>query len=145
MLWIILSREANVRESQSTTDCVRGEICFTEIVSNTRLDLNYSSFTHLVCEFLIICRFHLIYTISFYCFCLLHLFVLMLLFRFVCCSFCFITKVNCWNIFNRSLLIYDERVRCRVCLLVPIWFVAHAWLESNTTVEFFFVLGWSYA
>ena len=41
-------------------DCGRGEICFKEIVSNTRLDLNHSSFTHLVCEFLIICKFLLI-------------------------------------------------------------------------------------
>ena len=124
---------------------IRGEICFKEIVSNTRLDLNHSSFTHLACEFLIICKYLLIYTISFYYFCLSHLFVLLLIFRSVYCFFYFITKVNCWNIFKKSLLIYDESLRCPVCLVVPIWFVAYAWLESNTMVEFFFVLGWSYA
>ena len=47
--------------SKHHNDCVRGEICFKEIVSNTRLDLNHSFFTHLVYEFLIICRFLLIY------------------------------------------------------------------------------------
>ena len=47
--------------SKYHNDCVRGKICFKEIVSNTRLDLNHSSFTHLVCEFLIIYRFLLIY------------------------------------------------------------------------------------
>ena len=41
--------------------CARGEIYFKEIVSITRLDLNYSFFTNLVYEFLIICRFLLIY------------------------------------------------------------------------------------
>ena len=41
--------------------CVRGEICFKKIVSNTRLYLNHSSFTHLVCEFLIIYKFLLIF------------------------------------------------------------------------------------
>ena len=46
--------------SKHHNDCVRGEICFKEIVSNTRLDLNHSFFTHLVYEFLIICRFLLI-------------------------------------------------------------------------------------
>ena len=61
VLWIILSQEADVRESQSTTNCVRGKIYFKEIVSNTRLDLNCLSFTHLVCKLLIICRFLLIY------------------------------------------------------------------------------------
>ena len=95
MLQIILYWEADIREFQSTTDYVRDEIYFKEIVSNTRLYLNHLSFTHLVCEFLIICRFHLIYTISIYCFCLSHLFVLLLIFRFVCCSFYFITKVYC--------------------------------------------------
>ena len=49
--------EADVYESQSITDCVKGEICFKEIVSNIRLDLNHSSFMHLVSELLIICRF----------------------------------------------------------------------------------------
>ena len=53
----ILSQETDVREFQSTTVCVRGEICFKEIVSNTRPDLNHLSFTHLVCELLIIYRF----------------------------------------------------------------------------------------
>ena len=86
--------------SKHHSDCVRGEICFKEIMSNTRLDLNHSSFMHLVCEFLIICRFLLIYIIYFYYFCLSHLFVLLLIFRSVCCSLCFITKVNCWNISN---------------------------------------------
>ena len=75
--------------SKHHNDCVRGEICFKKIVSNTRLDLNHLSFTRLVCEFLIICKFLLIYTISIYCFCLLHLFVLLLIFRSECCSFLF--------------------------------------------------------
>ena len=70
-------------------------------MSNIRLDLNHSFFTHLVCEFLIICKFLLIYTVSIFYFCLSHLFVLLLIFRFVYCSFCFITKVNCWNISNK--------------------------------------------
>ena len=43
--------------SKHHSDCIRGEICFKEIVSNTRLNLNHSFFTHLVYEFLIICRF----------------------------------------------------------------------------------------
>ena len=47
--------------SKYHSDCVRGEICFKEIVLNTRLDLNDSSFMHLVCEFLTICRFLLKY------------------------------------------------------------------------------------
>ena len=47
--------------SKHHSDCVKGEIYFKEIVSNTRLYLNHSFFTHLVCEFLIICRFLLIY------------------------------------------------------------------------------------
>ena len=47
--------------SKHHSDCVRGEICFKEIVLNTRLDLNDSSFMHLVCEFLTICRFLLKY------------------------------------------------------------------------------------
>ena len=74
--------------------CVRGEICFKEIVSNTRLDLVYSSFTHMGCEFIIIWRFLLICTVSIYCFCLLHLFMLLLIFKSVCYSFLLITKVN---------------------------------------------------
>ena len=71
----------DVRGSQSTTNCVRGEICFKKIVSNTRLDLIHSSFMQLVCEFLIICKFLLIYTVSIYCFYLSHLFVLLLIIR----------------------------------------------------------------
>ena len=47
--------------SKHYSDCVRGKICFKEIVSNTRLDLNHSFFMHLVCELLTICRFLLIY------------------------------------------------------------------------------------
>ena len=94
LLQIILSWELDVRESQSITNYVRGEICFKEIVSNTRLDLYYSSFMHLVCEFLIICKFLLIYTVSIYCFCLSHLFVLLFIFRFECCSFLFNHKIK---------------------------------------------------
>ena len=52
--------------SKHHSDCVRGEICFKEIMSNTRLDLNHSSFMHLVCEFLIICRF-LLKSIQYLC------------------------------------------------------------------------------
>ena len=37
--------------SKHHSDCVRGEICFTEIMSNTRLNPNHSSFTYLICEF----------------------------------------------------------------------------------------------
>ena len=69
-------------------------------MSNTRLNLNLSSFMYLVCGFLIICWFLLIYIVYFYCFCLSHLFMLLLIFRSICCSFCFITKVNCWNIYK---------------------------------------------
>ena len=47
--------------SKHHNDCVRGEICFKEVVSNTRLDLNHPSFTHLVYEFLITCKFLLKY------------------------------------------------------------------------------------
>ena len=35
--------------SKHHNDRVRGKIYFKEIVSNTRLDLNHSSFTHLIC------------------------------------------------------------------------------------------------
>ena len=84
------------RQSMSLkVGCVRRKICFNEIVSNTRLDLIHSSFTHLVCQFIIIWRFLFIYTVSIYCFCLLHLFILSLIFRSVCYSFLLITKVNC--------------------------------------------------
>ena len=94
--------------SKHHSDCVKGEICLKEIVSNTRLDLNHLFFTHLVCEFLIICRFLLIYIylIFVYYFCLSHLFVLLLILRFVYCFFCFITKINCWNISNIGEYIY---------------------------------------
>ena len=87
--------------SKHHNNCVWGKIYFKEIVSNIRFDLNHSSFTHLVCEFLMICKFLLIYTISIYYVCLSYLFVLLLIFRSVCCSFCFITKVTCWNISNK--------------------------------------------
>ena len=90
----ILSQEIDVREFQSTTVCVRGEICFKEIVSNTRPDLNHLSFTHLVCELLIICRFPFIdmYSISLL-FLLSHLFVLLLIFRSIYC-FLFINHIG---------------------------------------------------
>ena len=94
-------RDKRLWVSKHHSNCVWGKIYFKYIVSNIRLDLNHSSFTHLVCEFLIICKFLLIYTVSIYYFCLSHLFVLLLIFRFVYCSFCFITKVNCWNISNK--------------------------------------------
>ena len=38
--------EANVRESLSTTRCVKGKICFKEIMSNTRLDQFYIFILH---------------------------------------------------------------------------------------------------
>ena len=50
--------------SKHHSDCVMSEICFKEIMANTRIDMNHSLFTHLVCEFLIICRFLLIYIFS---------------------------------------------------------------------------------
>ena len=90
--------------------CVRGKICFKEIVSNTRLDLIHSSFTHLVCQFIIIWRFLFIYTVSIYYFCLLHLFMLSLIFRSVCYSFLLITKVNCWNI--------SKNLKADLCFLI---------------------------
>ena len=53
--------------SKHHSDCMRVEICFKEIVSNTRLNLNHSFFMHLVYEFLIICRFFFLKVqISFY-------------------------------------------------------------------------------
>ena len=86
--------------SKYHSDCVMGEICFKEIVSNTRLDLNHLSFTHFVYEFLIICRFLLIYVQYLFivfvyhiylCYCLcLDLYVFLLLNH----------KVNCWYISN---------------------------------------------
>jgi len=70
---------------------VRGEIYFKEIVSNTRIDLYHSSFTHLVCEFLIslqIYSYIYIYRyISIYCFYLSHLFVLLIIIKSVCYSY----------------------------------------------------------
>ena len=105
--------------SKHHPDYVRGEICFKEIVSNTRLDLNHSSFMHLICEFLIICRFLLIYTVSIYCVCLLHLFVLLLIFRFVCCFFYFITKVNHWNISNNHFLNKKKKSKSPLTSCIP--------------------------
>ena len=69
--------------------CVRRKICFKEIVLNTRLDLIHSSFTHLVCQFIIIWRFFFyiysiyllflpitsIYVIAYIYICMLFLFV----------------------------------------------------------------------
>ena len=54
-------RDIRLWVSKHHSNCVRGEIYFKEILSNTRLDLNHSFFTHLIYEFLIICRFQLIY------------------------------------------------------------------------------------
>ena len=96
VLQIFLSQEVDVYQSQNTTICVRVEIYFKEIVSNTRLDLNHLSFTHLVCKLLIICRFLFKDMQSIYLlFLLSHLFVLLLIFRSICCSFQLITKVKC--------------------------------------------------
>ena len=61
--------------SKHHSDCVRGEICFKEIMSNTRLDLNHSSFTYLICEFLIIYRF-------------LHIYILLLIITSICVIAC---------------------------------------------------------
>ena len=91
--------------SKHRNDCVRGEICFKEIVSNTRLDLNHSFFTHLVCEFLIICRFLYIYIYIYiqYLFIVLvyHIYLCYCLYLDLCVvSFCLIIKVNYWIISN---------------------------------------------
>ena len=86
-------------------DCVKGEICFKEIVSNTKFDMNYSSFHAFglwVFNYLQISFY--IYSVFVYCFCLSLLFVLLLIVRSMFCSFCFITKVNCCNISNSLLL-----------------------------------------
>ena len=92
--------------SKYHNDCVRDEICFKEIVSNTRLDLNHSFFTHLVCEFFNYLQIYFyIYSIFVYYFYLSHLFVLLLILRSVYCSFCLITKVNCWNIPNKHIVL----------------------------------------
>ena len=88
--------------SKHYNNCVRGEICFKEIVSNTRLDLNCSSY-HVfglwVFNYLQISSY--IYSIFVYYFFQSHLFVSLLILRSMYCSFCLITKVNCWNISNR--------------------------------------------
>ena len=81
VLQIILSWEADIYESQSTIDCVRNEIYFKEIVSNTILYLNYSSFTHLVYGFFNYLQISYIYTIFIHCFCLSHQFMLLLVFK----------------------------------------------------------------
>ena len=86
--------------SKHHSDCVRGEISFKEIVSNIRLDLNHSFFTHLVCEFLIICRFLYIYIQYLFITFAYHIYLCYCLFLDMYCSFCFITKINCWNISN---------------------------------------------
>ena len=86
-------------------DRVKGEICFKEIVSNTKFDMNYSSFHAFglwVFNYLQISFY--IYSVFVYCFCLSLLFVLLLIVRSMFCSFCFITKVNCCNISNSLLL-----------------------------------------
>ena len=57
------------RQSMSLkVGCVRRKIYFKEIVSNTRLDLIHSFFTHLICKFLIILQISFIYAIYIYCF-----------------------------------------------------------------------------
>ena len=85
--------------SKHHSDCVRSEICFKEIVSNTRLDLNclsFHAFSMWVFNYLHISIY--IYSVFINCIYLLHLFVLLLILRYVYCSFYFITKVNCWII-----------------------------------------------
>ena len=87
--------------SKHYSDCVKGEICFKEIVSNTRLDLNclpFHAFGLWVFNYLQISIY--IYSVFVYWFCISILFVLLLIVKFVFCSFCFITKVNCCNISN---------------------------------------------
>ena len=110
--------------SKHHSDCVKGEICFKEIVSNTRLDLNHSSFTHLVCEFLIICRFLLIYTVSIYYF-VYHIYLCYCLYLDLhivhCCSFCFITKVNCWNISNNLKANFAQHNHCDALRLMDVY------------------------
>ena len=71
------------RVSKHHSDCVKGEICFKEIVSNTRLDLNYSSFHAFglwVFNYLQISShiYIYIYSVFVYCSCLLYLFVFFL-------------------------------------------------------------------
>ena len=87
--------------SKHYSDCVKGEICFKEIVSNTRLDLNclpFHAFGLWVFNYLQISIY--IYSVFVYWFCISILFVLSLIVKFVFCSFCFITIVNCCNISN---------------------------------------------
>ena len=57
-----------------------GEICLKEIVSNTRLDLNHSSFMHLVCKLLIICRSFFFYKYNIYLLLCYHIFLCYCLF-----------------------------------------------------------------
>ena len=89
------------RVSKHHSESVRGKICFKEIVSNTRLDLNCSSFHAFglwVFNYLQISIY--IYSVFINCIFFSHLYVLLLIVRSVYCSFCFITKVNCCNISN---------------------------------------------
>ena len=89
------------RVSRYLSDCVKGEICFKKIVSNTRLDLNCSSFHAFglwVFNYLQIYIY--IYSVFVYCFCLSILFVLLFIVKSAFCSFCIITKLNCCNISN---------------------------------------------
>ena len=102
------------RVSKHHSDCVRGEICFKEIVSNTRFDLNCSSFHAFslwVFNYLQISIY--IYSVFVYCFCLSILFVLLFIVKSVFCSLCFITKINCCNISNnlKANLIYSCDLR----------------------------------
>ena len=86
-LWVVdhFILGANVHESLSTINCVRGGICFKKIVSNIRLDLYYSFFTHLVCEVLIILRI-LSYICSVYLlFLSITSYYVLLIIKFVCC------------------------------------------------------------
>ena len=95
--------------SKYRSDCVRGKICFKEIVSNTRLDLNCSSY-HVfglwVFNYLQISSY--IYPLFVYFSCLSYLFVFLFIFTSVCYSFCFITKVSCWNISNNLIIKYKN-------------------------------------
>ena len=100
--------------SKHHSDCVRGEICFKEIVSNTRFDLNCSSFhAFSLWVFNYLQIFIYIYSVFVYCFCLSILFVLLFIVKSVFCSFCFITKINCCNISNnlKANLIYSCDLR----------------------------------
>ena len=73
--------------SKYHSDCVRGEICFKEIVSNKRLDLIHSFFMHLVSKFLIILQISFIYMLYIFIVLPITTFVLILLIiRSVCYS-----------------------------------------------------------